>query len=70
MADNAVYIAITSGSAEIKGETFTFQAGVTRVRAGHPLLKACPDYFQPDAGSVTYEVESASAAPGEKRGAQ
>lgn len=69
MASSEVFVANTSGVAEIKGESFTFHAGVTRVRAGHPLLKACPDYFSPVTDAVTYEVESASAAPGEKRGA-
>lgn len=64
----AVYIATDSGSAEIKGETLVFSKGATLVREGHPLLKACPDFFELASDHVHYDVEQATAAPGEKRG--
>lgn len=64
-----VFVATESGSCEVKGETFVFVRNVTRVRAGHPLLKAVPDYFRPVEERIHYDVEAATAAPGEKRGA-
>jgi hypothetical protein len=69
MAAGQVYIATETGvTAPINGVEYAFQKGVTRVRAGHPLLTACPNYFEPDVSSVTYDVEQATAAPGERRG--
>ena len=52
-------------------ETGTITAGITRVREGHPLLKTYPDWFRlADDLAVHYEVEAATAAPGELRGDQ
>jgi len=65
------YIATTSGSASIDGKEYDFNMGITRVAADHPLVKACPLYFEPiDDGSraVVPDVEQATAAPGERRG--
>ena len=62
-----IYVARSTGVIRIKGESFTYIAGRTRVRAGHPLLKALPDKFQPL--SLDYDLEQATAAPGERRGA-
>jgi hypothetical protein len=64
----AVYVAIDSGSCEIKGENFSFTKGTTLVREGHALLKAVPDAFELVSDHVHYDVEQATAAPGEKRG--
>ena len=44
-----------------------FKAGETRVRAGHPMLKGVEHLFEPI--KAHYEYESATQAPGEKRGA-
>jgi hypothetical protein len=63
-----VYIAKESGSAEVDGRTLTFTKGITRVRAGHPLLKGREGLFEPVDDVVHYDVEQATAAPGEKRG--
>jgi hypothetical protein len=63
-----IYVAIESGVAEIKGQVYPFTKGVTRVRKGHPLLKDHGVFFQPVEEDVHYEVEQATAAPGEKRG--
>ena len=60
-----LYVARSSGVIKVKGETITYLAGRTRVRAGHPLLKARPDAFVPL--EANYDVEQATAAPGEKR---
>lgn len=65
-----VYVARESGASEVKGEVYTFTKGITRVRAGHPLLKAVPDYFEPVDDSVHYDLEQATASPGEKRGSK
>lgn len=64
-----VYVATESGSCEVKGETYIFVKNITRVRDGHPLLKNVGDYFKPVDDAVHYEVEQATKAPGEKRGA-
>ena len=65
MAKAELYVATTSGSCEIKGQTYFFFQGQTRVAHGHPLLKACAEYFKPDAGLGI--IETATKAPGEKR---
>lgn len=63
-----VYIATTSGTADVDGENYPFTKNVTRVSEGHPLLKQCPDFFELAENHIHYEVEQATAAPGEKRG--
>jgi hypothetical protein len=63
-----VYVARESGSAEVDGQVLTFVRGITRVRAGHSLLKGREHLFEPIDDSVHYDVEQATAAPGEKRG--
>ena len=61
------YVANTSGSAEVEGQTYTFHEGVTRFAADHPVVKACPLFFDRE-GVQTPAVEQATAAPGERRG--
>ena len=63
-----VYIATQSGTCEIDGEAYTFTRGATLVREGHPILDRVPDYFEPASDHVHYDVEQATATPGEKRG--
>lgn len=67
MAGNRVYVATESGSVDVKGEVLTFTKGVTRAREGHPILKAVPACFELADEHVHYDVEKATAAPGEKR---
>lgn len=62
-----IFVATESFSTEIDGEIFVCHRNKTRVREGHPLLKANPDYFKSAGEGVTFEVENATAAPGEKR---
>lgn len=64
-----VYVATESGSAEVDGEVLTFVKGVTRVRRGHRLLSQLPAFFEAADESLSYEVEDASATPGEPRAA-
>lgn len=64
-----IYVARESGTAEIDGTAYPFTAGVTRVREGHALLKGGRDQlFEEIDLSVHYDIEQATAGPGEKRG--
>jgi hypothetical protein len=38
------------------------------VRSGHPLIDANPEKFEPAERATRFDVEQATAAPGEKRG--
>jgi hypothetical protein len=64
--DDAIVVARESGSMLVDGEMFDFKRGITRFRASHPAVKANPQFFEPI--RVHYDVEQATAAPGEKRG--
>lgn len=67
MASNDIYVAKESFATELDGQPVIVQKGVTRVRAGHPLLKGRATLFEPL--TVHYDVEQATAKPGEARGA-
>lgn len=57
-----IYVARSSGVIRIRGEVHRYFASRTRVRAGHPLLRARPDAFEPMA--LDFEV---TAPPPELR---
>jgi hypothetical protein len=63
-----IFVANMSFATEVDGVPVTVLQGKTRVRAGHELLKANPQYFDPVDQGVHYDVEQTTAAPGEKRG--
>jgi hypothetical protein len=63
-----IYVAKHGFACELDGERMIVNQG-ERVRAGHPLLKAQGQYFEPADTHITYDVEQATAAPGELRGA-
>ncbi len=66
--DRTIYIARESFSVQIGADTYNVTAGTTRVRAGHILLAGDrAKLFEPI--TADYEIEDASAAPGQKRGA-
>jgi len=65
----ATFVANTSGSAEVQGVTYTFNVGISRFAADHPLVRACPLFFDPVDGEPAPAVEAATANPGELRGA-
>jgi hypothetical protein len=66
MANRGMFVANTSGSAEVNGVSYTFHEGITRFAGDSPVVTACPLFFDPvDPAPV---VEQATAAPGEKRG--
>ena len=64
----AMFVANTSGSVTVDGVEYPFHEGITRLAGDSPVVKACPLYFDRD-GSVAPDVEAATAAPGELRGA-
>lgn len=52
-----------------EGEQITIPEGEI-VRAGHPLLKGLDEHFEPVTSFGRFDVEQATQAPGEKRGAK
>ncbi len=64
----SVYIARESFAAEVEGVPVVVRKGITRVRAGHPLLDGREHLFEPADDRADFEVEQATARPGEKRG--
>ena len=65
---SGVFVANTTFSTEVDGVPTIVSAGSDRVREGHPLLAANPQFFDPVEVGVTFEVERATKEPGEKRG--
>ena len=63
-----IYVAKESFTAVVDGHEEHFREGVTRVRKGHQILRQLGDMFEPLSLEVDYDVEQATAAPGEKRG--
>lgn len=63
-----LYVARQSFWCELDG-VMTFIAQGERVRAGHELLRIQGEHFEPADTHIRYDVEQATAAPGEKRGA-
>jgi hypothetical protein len=61
-----IYVARESFSCELDGVPVFVTAG-ERVRAGHKLLRQQASFFEPADETVRYDVEQATAAPGERR---
>lgn len=75
MTDDLVYVAKETFSCQLRDaggrlRSYDVKKGQTRVRAGHPLLQANPQYFERVGEGVHYEVEQMTAAPGERRPAR
>ena len=65
--EGRIFIARSSFSATIDGVDYNIQKDLTRVREGHVLLDGGrAQFFEPL--TVDYDVEQATAAPGEVRG--
>lgn len=66
-----VYVATESFVVEMKdGSTAVVHKGITRAREGHEVMAGgLRQFWEPVGDRVDYEVEQATAAPGEKRGA-
>lgn len=69
MADGRIYIATETYSCVVDGTPQVIHKGVTRVREGHALLAQNPQYYELATDHVHFDVEQATAAPGEQRGA-
>lgn len=67
---SGLFVANQTFATTIDGVPTVIHKGQDRVRAGHSLLDANPQFFDPVELGVTYDVESASAEPGSKRGAR
>lgn len=62
-----IFVAKESFATDYEGSPIIVKAGQTRVRKGHPLLKKHSQFFEPL--EIHYDVEQATAKPGESRGA-
>ena len=58
-----VYVATKTAHLTDDGSRVLVRKGVTRVRAGHPLLAAYPNLFAPVTEGVRFDVETAKAEP-------
>jgi hypothetical protein len=67
--EQEIYVATHGFACEVDGDEVRVAQG-ERVRRGHPLLRSHTSYFEPVDEGVHYDVEQATAAPGEKRGDQ
>jgi hypothetical protein len=65
MAVSDLYICNTNAIVYVDGERVALRKGVTVVRKGHKILKGHGAMFEPI--QVHYDVEQATAAPGERR---
>jgi len=61
-----ILIAVESAVFRYEGADVVITKDQTRVRAGHPILKGREHLFRPI--DAHYEIEQATAAPGERRG--
>lgn len=65
-----LWVAKTDFVCDLDGVQEFIRAGQTRVRAGHRLLERYAECFEPADVGVEFDVEQATAAPGERRGAR
>ncbi len=64
-----VYVARETIHIQTKTGVVTIHKG-ERVREGHPYLRGRDEFFTVQDNEVLYDVEQATKAPGEKRGAK
>jgi hypothetical protein len=65
---NDVYEATETFTADADGVPTVVTKGMTRVRASDAVYRNNPHFFRPL--TISTDVEAATAAPGEKRGAK
>ena len=65
-AEPDIYVTKTQFWVELEGVPTLIARG-ERVRKGHSLLRSHPEYFEPVDRDVKYDIEQATAAPGERR---
>jgi len=61
-----ILVAIESAIFRYEGADVMITKDLTRVRAGHPITKGREHLFKPV--DAHYDIEQATAAPGERRG--
>src|ERR1044072_2632061 len=67
--EGGVFVATESFSTvDESGAPLIVHKGATRVRDGHFLVRTYPHYFENADTNVQYDVEEATAVPGERRG--
>lgn len=64
--DDDIMIAVDSGVVVHDGREQIVTKGVTRARRGHQIVRANPSLWRPI--DVHFDIEQATAAPGELRG--
>jgi hypothetical protein len=62
-----LYMATESFASMVDGEPIFVRKGEL-AHADHPILKTHKDLFEPAENYIRFDVEQATAAPGEKRG--
>lgn len=63
--EGTIFVPVETFTANVDGVNVTFRQNETRVREGHEILARFAHLFRPI--DAHYEVEQATAAPGEKR---
>lgn len=63
-----IHVARVSAMVIWQGRRYRIQRGRTTAREGHPILREHPDAWAPL--RVDFDVEQATAAPGERRNVQ
>lgn len=66
-AQPVMLVAKESFACHRDGADRSFVAGHTRIMSNHPWLKGIEHLFEPAQPSRGFEVEAATAAPGERR---
>lgn len=69
MAKDTLFTPKADMIVEIDGAPTMLRKDADKIRSGHDLLRAFPDAFVEVEDGVTYDVEQATSAPAEKRGA-
>jgi hypothetical protein len=62
-----VFVATETFSANVDGTPVLVKRGKTRVHEGHELVVQNPQWFEEAGEHVQFQVETATAEPGEKR---
>jgi hypothetical protein len=66
---NKVYVAKETIHVQTKDGAVVIHKG-ERLREGHPYMRGREEFFSVPDTDVMYDVEAATAAPGERRGAK
>lgn len=70
MASDDILVAKETFTVHHDGVDIVVHKGRSRARAGHPIVQGREELWEPIDTSVHFDIEKATAAPGEKRGAK